>query len=136
MEISSNLTSKLLNMTSTNANSNQTDPLRHPLEATAMAIKGATSGESRAPRAFHMQSSNEGPTDIIAKVSGTTRGGKREDDGPYFTNNEGIPWPDAEHSKTIGGIPVASDVFLFLKQQTFNRSRFRNHQGCFWSHQG
>jgi catalase len=28
-----------------------------------------------------------------------------------------------EHSKTIGGIPVASDVFLFQKQQTFNRSK-------------
>lgn len=27
------------------------------------------------------------------------------------------------HSKTIGGIPVASDVFLFQKQQTFNRSK-------------
>jgi hypothetical protein len=27
------------------------------------------------------------------------------------------------HSKNIGGIPVASDVFLFQKQQTFNRSK-------------
>lgn len=27
------------------------------------------------------------------------------------------------HSKTIGGIPVASDVFLFQKQQHFNRSK-------------
>ena len=27
------------------------------------------------------------------------------------------------HSKTVGGIPVASDVFLFQKQQTFNRSK-------------
>jgi catalase len=30
---------------------------------------------------------------------------------------------DRAHSKTIGGIPVASDVFLFQKQQTFNRSK-------------
>jgi catalase len=41
-----------------------------------------------------MGSSNEGPADIIAKVSGAVQGGKREDDGPYFTNNEGIPFPD------------------------------------------
>jgi catalase len=27
-------------------------------------------------------------------VSGAVTGGKREDDGPYFTNNEGIPFPD------------------------------------------
>ncbi|KAK3058875.1 hypothetical protein LTR09_000440 [Extremus antarcticus] len=72
-------------------------------------------GEERGPRMSHMMSANEGPMDIIAKVSGVVEGGKREDDGPYFTNNEGIPIPDAEHSKNIGGIP--------LKQQHFNRSR-------------
>ena len=27
------------------------------------------------------------------------------------------------HSKTVGGIPIASDTFLFQKQQTFNRSK-------------
>ncbi|OHW99039.1 catalase [Colletotrichum incanum] len=70
-----------------------------------------------------MQSANEGPADIIGKVSGAVPGGKREDDGAYFTNNEGIPFPDPAHSKTIGGIPVASDVFLFQKQQHFNRSK-------------
>lgn len=88
-----------------------------------MAIQGAVQGEGRAPRLSHMASSNEGPADIIAKVSGAVQGGTRADDAPYFTNAEGIPWPDAEHSKTIGGIPVASDVFLFQKQQTFNRSK-------------
>jgi len=107
----------------TGANTNQNDPAQHPLQATAMAIQGAVQGEGRAPRMSHMASANEGPADIIAKVSGSVQGGKREDDAPYFTNNEGIPWPDAEHSKTIGGIPVASDVFLFQKQQTFNRSK-------------
>ena len=66
---------------------------------------------------------NESPSDIIAKVSGTVKGGIREDDGPYFTNLEGIPIPDAEHSKTIGGIPLVSDVHLLQKQQHFNRSR-------------
>ena len=88
-----------------------------------MAIKGATDGESRSPRAMHLMSINEGPADIIAKVSGVVKGGKREDDGPYFTNNEGIPLPDAEHSKNIGGIPLVSDVHLLQKQQHFNRSK-------------
>ncbi|KAL1311499.1 hypothetical protein AAFC00_001622 [Neodothiora populina] len=105
------------------SNSNQINPLQHPLEATAMAIQGAASGEGRGPRTTHMQSANEGPANIIAKVSGTVQGGKREDDAPYFTNNEGIPLPDCAHSKTIGGIPVASDVHLFQKQQHFNRSK-------------
>ena len=106
-----------------------------------MAIQGAVQGEGRAPRMSHMASANEGPADIIAKVSGAVQGGKREDDGAYFTNNEGVPFPDPQvvqthfieqackltfhraHSKTIGGIPVASDVFLFQKQQHFNRSK-------------
>ncbi|KAF2751350.1 heme-dependent catalase [Sporormia fimetaria CBS 119925] len=108
---------------SSSANTNQNDPAQHPLEATAMAIKGAIHGEGRAPRLSHMASSNEGPADIIAKVSGANQGGKRADDSAYFTTTEGIPWPDAEHSKTIGGIPVASDIFLFQKQQHFNRSK-------------
>lgn len=114
----SNLTK--LGMTS---NSNQMNPFTHPLEATAAAIQGAASGEGRAPRVTHMQSANEGPADIIAKVSGAVKGGKREDDAPYFTNNEGIPLPDPAHSKNIGGIPLVSDVHLLQKQQTFNRSK-------------
>jgi catalase len=76
------------------SNANQTNPLRHPLDATAMAIQGASQGEGRAPRVSHMQSANEGPADIIGKVSGAVQGGKRMDDGAYFTNNEAIPWPD------------------------------------------
>lgn len=79
---------------STNANSNQTDPLQHPMQAVAMAIGGAT-GEIRGTRMSHMMSANEGPADIIGKVSGAVQGGKREDDGAYFTSNEGIPFPDA-----------------------------------------
>jgi len=107
---------------STGANASQNDPLQHPLEAISQGIQSAT-GEKRAPRQSHMGSANEGPADIAAKITGAVQGGKREDDGPYFTSNEGIPWIDPAHSKTIGGIPVASDVFLFQKQQTFNRSK-------------
>ncbi|VBB87229.1 CATP2 small subunit catalase encoded by the catP2 gene [Podospora comata] len=104
-------------------NSNQMDPRQHPLKATAAGIAAELVGERRNPRMTHMQSANEGPADIIAKVSGASAGGKREDDALYFTNNEAIPFPDPVHSKTIGGIPVASDVFLFQKQQHFNRSK-------------
>ncbi len=96
MDIPSNLASKLpaiMAPSSTSANTNQTDPLQHPLQATAMAIGGAT-GESRSNRMSHMASANEGPAHIIAKVSGAVQGGKREDDGAYFTSNEGIPFPD------------------------------------------
>ncbi|KAH7160391.1 catalase-like domain-containing protein [Dactylonectria estremocensis] len=104
-------------------NTNQVDPRQHPLRAVAMGIGAEIQGERRAPRMSHMQSANEGPADIIAKVSGSVAGGKREDDGAYFTNNEGIPFPDPAHSKTVGGLPLASDVFLFQKQQHFNRSK-------------
>ncbi|KAK4246803.1 catalase [Corynascus novoguineensis] len=104
-------------------NTNQLDPRQHPLKAVATAIGAGVQGEMRGPRVSHMQSANEGPADIIAKVSGCVPGGKREDDGLYFTNNEGHPFPDPAHSKTVGGIPVASDIFLFQKQQHFNRSK-------------
>ncbi|TFK21089.1 catalase [Coprinopsis marcescibilis] len=42
---------------------------------------------------------NEGPAEIISKASGFC-GGNMPDNAPYFTSNEGIPWPDAAHSKT------------------------------------
>ncbi|KAI7492813.1 heme-dependent catalase [Hortaea werneckii] len=80
-------------------------------------------GESRGERLHHMMSANEGPMDIISKIAGVTQDGIREDDGPYFTNNEGIPLPDPEHSKNIGGIPLVSDTHLLQKQQHFNRSK-------------
>ncbi|KAI0491096.1 catalase-like domain-containing protein [Xylaria cf. heliscus] len=91
------------------SNSNQWSISRHPLEIIAQGIQSDTSAEYRGNRVSHLMSSNEGPADIIAKVSSIVSGGKRVDDGPYFTNNEGIPFP---HPKNIGGIPVASDIFL------------------------
>ncbi|EDU41526.1 catalase [Pyrenophora tritici-repentis Pt-1C-BFP] len=60
---------------STGANTNQNDPMQHPLEAISQGIQS------------------------------------------------GHPWPDTAHSKTVGGLPLASDVWLFQKQQTFNRSK-------------
>ncbi|KAK0931853.1 hypothetical protein LTR91_018692 [Friedmanniomyces endolithicus] len=93
------------------------------METMKSMSRAVGAGEPRGNRMAHMMSANEGPMDIIAKVSGHVKNGIREDDGPYFTNNEGIPLPDPEHSKTIGGIPIASDVHLFQKQQHFNRSK-------------
>ncbi|KAJ6256455.1 hypothetical protein Dda_8956 [Drechslerella dactyloides] len=58
-----------------------------------------------------------------AKISGVIAMHQRKDDRPYFTTNDGIPWPDASHSLNVGGIPVISDVYLMQKQQTFNRSK-------------
>ncbi|KAL3478176.1 catalase-like domain-containing protein [Aspergillus californicus] len=58
-----------------------------------------------------------------AKLTGVQGPGKRVDDGPYFTNNEAIPFPDPAHSKTAGGLPLVSDTFLLQKQQHFNRSK-------------
>jgi catalase len=66
---------------------------------------------------------NDGPAVVAANITGVIDGGKRKDDAPYFTNNEGISWPDAAHSKNVGGIPLVSDTFLLQKQQTFNRSK-------------
>jgi catalase len=95
----------------------------HPLQAIQSTI-GAAGGDPRPlQRTSLFNNANDGPAKIIAKVSGAQSGGKREDDGPYFTNNEGIPFPDPAHSKTIGGLPLASDTFLFQKQQHFNRSK-------------
>lgn len=40
---------------------------------------------------------NKGPAEIAADISGVSSGvlsGKKGDDAEYFTNNEGIPWPD------------------------------------------
>src|SRR6195952_4126012 len=90
-KLNSNISSILSTMTS---NSNQMDASQHPLEAIATGIQNATSSEHRGNRVSHMMSTNEGPADIIGKVSGAVPGGKRVDDGPYFTNNEGIPFPD------------------------------------------
>jgi len=87
-------------------------------------MAGYLGADPRIPqRASLFQGANEGPATTAAKISGVISGGHRKDDAPYFTNNEGIPWPDSAHSLNIGGIPVVSDTFLMQKQQTFNRSK-------------
>ncbi|KAL2796187.1 catalase [Aspergillus keveii] len=95
----------------------------HPLQAIGQAV-GAAGGDPRPMQlASLFQGANDGPAKVAAKLTGVQGPGKRADDGPYFTNNEAIPFPDPAHSKTAGGLPLASDTFLFQKQQHFNRSK-------------
>lgn len=100
-----------------------TNPLQHPLKAAASALGSSGVDPRLEQKLSFFQMHNEGPAETAAKITGVVAGGKRKDDAPYFTNNEGIPWPDAAHSKNVGGIPVLSDTFLLQKQQTFNRSK-------------
>lgn len=81
-----------------------------------------------------LMESNDGPAKTAAKITGvqSTPMGEKDTD-PYFTNNEGIPWPDPAHSLNVGGIPVVSDTFLMQKQQTFNRSKTLESR-CFVFH--
>jgi catalase len=91
VKLTSDSSSRLNFMSSSNSN----QMAQHPLEAISTGLQAAMSGEQRGPRASYMASANEGPAEIIGKVSGAVMGGEREDDGPYFTNNEGTPFLDS-----------------------------------------
>ncbi|OQE79247.1 hypothetical protein PENNAL_c0052G06993 [Penicillium nalgiovense] len=95
----------------------------HPLQAIGEAIGAAGADPRVVQRSSLFQGANDGPAKTAAKITGVQGIAKRADDGPYFTNNEGIPFPDPAHSKTAGGLPVVSDTFLLQKQQHFNRSK-------------
>ncbi|RHZ53006.1 catalase [Aspergillus thermomutatus] len=95
----------------------------HPLQAIGEAVGGAGADPRVMQLSSLFQGANDGPAKTAAKLTGVQASGKRADDGPYFTNNEGIPFPDPAHSKTAGGIPLVSDTFLLQKQQHFNRSK-------------
>jgi catalase len=95
----------------------------HPLQAIGEAIGAAGADPRVVQRSSLFQGANDGPAKTAAKITGVQGIAKRADDGPYFTNNEGIPFPDPSHSKTAGGLPLVSDAFLLQKQQHFNRSK-------------
>lgn len=105
------------------SNIGSNNPLEHPLQAAASALGGVGMDPRPAQRASVFMNANDGPAVIASRITGVQGTKRTKDDAPYFTNNEGIPWPDASHSLNVGGIPVVSDVFLFQKQQTFNRSK-------------
>ncbi|KAF7713588.1 Catalase [Penicillium ucsense] len=95
----------------------------HPLQAIGQAV-GSMGIDPRPEQLSSLfQGANDGPAKTAAKLTGVQGPGKRQDDAPYFTSNEGIPLPDPAHSKTVGGVPVVSDIHLFQKQQHFNRSK-------------
>lgn len=91
----------------------------HPLQAIQQTIGAAGIDPRPVQRASLFNNANDGPAKIIAKVSGVQGGGLREDDGPYFTNNEGIPFPDPAHSKTVGGLPLVSDTLSAAETTAF-----------------
>ena len=78
---------------------------------------------SRGKPQSSMQSLDQSAAQIAHNITGADGLKRAEAKGEYYTNNEGIPWPDHGHSKNVGGIPVVSDTFLLQRQQTFNRSK-------------
>ncbi|KAK5056631.1 hypothetical protein LTR84_012163 [Exophiala bonariae] len=97
--------------------------MSHPIQA-IQEVAGAAGADPRPmQRATVFQGLNDGPASLAAKITGVSSANRQQDDAPYHTNNDGIPWPAPDHSKTIGGIPVVSDIFLMQKQQAFNRHK-------------
>jgi len=99
------------------------EALRHPIQTAKEGAGSAGIDPRGMQRSSFFAGANDGPASHAARITGLVQNVKSADDGPYFTNNEGIPFPDPAHSKTAGGIPVISDTFLLQKQQHFNRSK-------------
>lgn len=71
----------------------------HPLQTIGQAV-GATGGDPPPVQLSSLfQGANDGPAKTAAKLTGVHGPGKRADDGPYFTNNEALPFPDPAHSR-------------------------------------
>ncbi|KAG0137507.1 hypothetical protein HOY82DRAFT_649205 [Tuber indicum] len=95
---------------------NSGDPLTYLIQGAASNL-GEAGLDPRAEReALDFQQHDLGPTEIAARITGAVTGGKRRDDGPYFTNNEDIPWHDpVQYIARTLVFPVASGTFLFQK---------------------
>ncbi len=67
--------------------------MTHPMQA-MQELAGAAGADPRpVQRATLFQGLNDGPATLAARITGVTSGGKKEDNAPYLTNNDGIPWP-------------------------------------------
>ena len=67
----------------------------NPLLAAVSAVSSSTGADPRPmQKSSFSQGINYGPGETASMISGVKTGGKREDDGPYFTNNDGHPFPD------------------------------------------
>ena len=59
--------------------------MSHPIQALGQAF-GSAGADPRAPQlASLFQGANDGPAKVAVKLTGVQHGGKRADDGPYFT---------------------------------------------------
>lgn len=63
----------------------------------------------------------ENPRDVMSRITG--RAIDSQENGKVITTSFGHPLPDVSHALQIDGRPVSSDVFLFEKQQAFNRAK-------------
>lgn len=90
----------------------------HPLQAIQETLGGAGVDPRPLQRSSLFNNANDGPAGIIAKVSGVQSGGKRKDDGPYFTNNEGIPFPDPAVCQSLCccAVIVRLHLLFFLRR--------------------
>jgi len=96
--------------------SSQMDLKKDPSSHTSKNTKG-TSLSHAAGQAVHGLVSGIG-----SMISGGSDGAMAAA-APTMTSNFGIPIADATHALQIGGHPVVSDIFLFEKQQAFNRAK-------------
>jgi hypothetical protein len=64
--------------------------MAHPIQA-VQEMAGAAGVDPRPlQRSTLFQGANDGPATVAAQISGVMKGGKRVDDAPYHTNNDGI----------------------------------------------
>jgi catalase len=66
------------------------NPLTHPA-GPPIGHKYCRRGPMPHAKVSTFMYANDGSAVVAAKITGVIEGGKRKDDAPYFTNNEGIP---------------------------------------------
>ncbi len=71
----------------------------HPLRAVQSMVGSAGVDPRPMQLSSTFNNANDGPAKIIAKGSSVQCRGDPQDDGPDFTNNEGIPIPDPARYK-------------------------------------
>lgn len=93
------------------------------MEAVANFSEKALEAMKQGNRPAMFQGAFKGPATVASEIAGVKEPDTRNDDDPYMTSNFGQPFPDPTHSLNVGGILSTSDIFLFEKQQTFNRQK-------------
>ena len=75
--------------------------IKHPIQKMAEVAGGAGVDPRPLQRSSFFAGANDGPAVHAARITGLMDNVKKADDGPYFTNNEGIPFPDTALSTHI-----------------------------------